>query len=59
MSLFTCSKCGSGHSRFRDRLTARPASYCAACHAKHMRELREIAAGRIELSRRLREAAHG
>mgnify|MGYP000961258813 CR=1 FL=1 len=40
MSLFTCSKCGAGHSRFRSRLGAQPASYCAACHAKHMRETR-------------------
>ena len=37
MSLFVCSKCGAGHSRFRGRLTARPASYCAACHAEFMR----------------------
>lgn len=40
MSLFTCSKCGAGHSRFRDRLTAKPASYCSACHAEYMRETR-------------------
>jgi len=32
-----CGRCGVTHHRFAGR---RPASYCAACHAKYMREHR-------------------
>ncbi len=56
MSLFTCSKCGSGHSRFRDRLKARPASYCTACHAEYMRETRP-AYGQLSEEQRRRAIA--
>lgn len=38
---FTCSRCGVGHSRFRDKRRTQPASYCRKCHAIAMREVRQ------------------
>lgn len=35
-----CSRCGVEHDRWRDREHAFPQSYCAACHAAHMRTTR-------------------
>ena len=35
-----CSMCCAEHNRYRDRNHQRPASYCAECHAKYMRETR-------------------
>lgn len=37
---FHCSKCGAAHARYRDHARKRPASYCRACHAAHMRDTR-------------------
>lgn len=45
MSLFTCSKCGAGHSRIVSRGPAkgvRAASYCSNCHAAFMRATRPV-----------------
>ena len=41
---FQCSKCGAGHARYRDRTHKRPAAYCLACHAAHMRATRPAVA---------------
>lgn len=40
VELFSCSKCGKGHSRFRNKEKVKPASYCLACHSEHMRRTR-------------------
>lgn len=53
--LSKCSRCGTEHSRFRDRERTRPASYCTACHAKHMAETRPK---HCELAPQQRKAAN-